>query len=76
DNPLLFVDVDGKDIILYNAYAIDKSTGQLIYKFNEVSKKLENVLKEILKTPKGYAFLSQFAKKGQTIAGVTFNETG
>ncbi|MEW6774448.1 MAG: RHS repeat-associated core domain-containing protein, partial [Bacteroidota bacterium] len=76
DNPILFVDVDGKDIILYNSYSIDKSTGQLVYKYNEVSKKLENVLKEILKTEKGYEFIAQFAKKGQTIAGVTFSVTG
>jgi hypothetical protein len=75
NNPLKYADWDGRDIHPYLITGQDES-GKMIYTYGKLSTKLENVIRDILKTPEGYAFLSQFARAGQTIAGYTFKETG
>jgi hypothetical protein len=75
NNPVYIIDFDGRDIIPYHITGMENLVGT-VYKAGEVSAKTEAVLKEIMKTESGLAFLSQFAKKDQTLAGHTFTEDG
>jgi RHS repeat-associated protein len=75
NNPLNAIDPNGKEIFLLNAVDIDH-TGNYIYKEGQVSAKTMKVLTDIMKTDEGLQYFSQFAKKGQTIAGHTFTEDG
>lgn len=74
-NPIWHVDIDGREVFLYHAVNHEPS-GKTVYKSGEVSQKTDAVLRDMLKTPTGLAFVSQFAKAGQTIAGHTFKESG
>jgi hypothetical protein len=73
--PLIFVDPDGRDIIPYHVTG-QNNEGTMIYKVGELSPKMESVMRKMLMTPEGIAFLSQFAKAGDQIAGVTFKVDG
>jgi len=75
NSPIFIVDADGNDIYPYHITGTDEA-GRAKYTAGQVSGKTEAVIKNMLKTPEGMEFLSQFAKKGQTIAGYTFKENG
>ncbi|CAF3303902.1 unnamed protein product [Rotaria socialis] len=75
NNPILLIDPDGKDVKLYHITG-SNDNGKMVYTKDEVSQKTESVLRDIIKTHSGLNFLSQFAKKGQTIGGYTFKADG
>lgn len=75
NSPLMYVDLDGREIFLYHAVNYDHN-GKLIFKSGEVSHKTERVLAAMMGTVEGRTFVGQFAKKGQTIGGHTFSEDG
>jgi len=75
NSPIYLVDADGNDIYPYHITGLDE-TGNSVYTKGQVSAKTEAVIKDMLKTPEGMKFFSQFAKKGQTLAGHTFTEDG
>jgi RHS repeat-associated protein len=75
NNPVFFIDPDGRDIIPYHIMAIENRIGAM-GKVGELSSATESAIKDVMKTENGLKFLSQFAKKGQTFAGHTFTEDG
>ncbi|QQR85960.1 MAG: hypothetical protein IPJ76_15330 [Flavobacteriales bacterium] len=72
---MIIVDRDGKEIRLVEAVKFDEH-GNLVYKWGQVSQKMEQVLADIMKTPEGVAYLSKFAKAGQIIGGHLFEQNG
>ncbi|MBS1537054.1 MAG: hypothetical protein JST20_04835 [Bacteroidetes bacterium] len=74
NNPQFFVDKEGEDIYLYEEVAPYSKTVDRVSTFK--NKNFESALNVFLKTPQGYALFALFAKKGQKIAGITFNENG
>ncbi len=62
NNPIIFNDILGDSI------GLDKS-------FTDNGTKMK-AMEEMVNTNEGKSFLADYAKKGQTIAGVTFNEDG
>lgn len=76
NNPIYLIDPDGKDIYPYHIKGTSVSNGAAIYDAGKVSANTESVILDLLKTPDGFAFFSQFAKKDQTIGEYTFMEDG
>lgn len=75
NNPLLFVDPDGKDIRFYIWTGGDEKKRQEV-KFNQLDKNVQKALEAFAKTEEGNAFLSQFAKAGDKIGSVEFTTDG
>ena len=69
DNPLKYIDLRGDSISVADLYARDKQ-GELINP-NQVK-----AFEFLASTKEGKALLANFAMKGQTIAGVSFNKDG
>jgi RHS repeat-associated protein len=59
NNPVIFIDPNGKDIEIGNLNAKDRSA-----------------LKKLMETSTGRAFVAQYARAGDEILGVRFEETG
>lgn len=77
NNPILFNDPDGRDIVFY--IMSGQVGGETSYKkvnFNQLDKNFQKALTSFAKTKEGYAFLSQFAQKGDKIGDVKFNSDG
>ena len=68
-NPLVFIDSDGKDI---DVSALLKTNKNGDY----VNPDKAYGFLEFAKSDEGISFLKQYAKRGQTIAGHTYNEDG
>ena len=68
-NPLKYIDLKGDSISVADLYAKDKQ-GELINP-NQVE-----VFEFLMNTKEGKALLGNYAAKGQTIAGVSFNKDG
>ena len=62
DNPIRFIDVNGDSIKLSDAFLNNKTATA--------------VMKALLNTEGGRAYLSKFAYKGETVLGVVLNEKG
>jgi RHS repeat-associated protein len=75
NSPMMFLDYDGRDIILMEAIKLDW-TGNYVYKSGQVSQKTVQVIRDLLNTPEGLSYFSQFANKGDVICGHKFNEDG
>ncbi|MFN4086533.1 MAG: RHS repeat domain-containing protein [Spirosomataceae bacterium] len=75
-NPLKFIDPTGEEIILWYSKGTDNSGTKFLYEKGKISQKTAIALNYILNTKEGFNYFSQFAKKGQKIAGVVFNQDG
>ncbi|WP_298203308.1 RHS repeat-associated core domain-containing protein [Flavobacterium sp.] len=69
DNPVIFTDPDGMYVDTAWIYQKDK-------KGNYVNKNLVKAFEAFAKSKEGIAFLSNFAEKGQVIAGHEYKESG
>lgn len=74
-NPMTFVDPDGRWIKLSEAVKYNSTASEILTN-RGISNNLREGLKDVLSTPEGLAFFSQFAKKGDRIAGHIFTEDG
>ena len=75
NNPIIFVDPDGRDI----KFAIwvndgDGNWNKKIVTYKDLNPKLQQALHAYAQTNEGREFLAQFAKKGDKIGNVLFNE--
>jgi RHS repeat-associated protein len=68
-NPVRFIDPDGRKVIVGNIYEEDENCKP---KYKTIS----DAFKAFATSKVGIAFLSNFAEKGQTIEGVTYNKDG
>ena len=75
NNPLRFIDPDGRDIILFNVTHRNNS-GRPDGTRGEVSAKTNAALKDLLRTKEGRSFFGQFAKAGDVVGGHKFNQDG
>jgi len=77
NNPLLFVDPSGEDIILY-AWEQDRNGDwqRKQVQFNQMDSKMQKALEAFAKSDAGFTFLKDFANKGDKIGSVEFSETG
>jgi RHS repeat-associated protein len=75
NNPVKFIDPDGKDIILFNVTHRNNS-GRPDGTRGQVSSATNAALKDIVGTKEGRAFFAQFAKAGDVVGGYTFEENG
>jgi RHS repeat-associated protein len=75
NNPMKYVDPDGKDIILFNV-THRKLSGRPDGTRGQVSSTTNAALKDIMTTKEGRAFFAQFAKAGDVVGGYTFKENG
>lgn len=76
NNPILFTDPDGRDIIFYALKGSSDDSRLQKVNFSQLDKNFQKALGAFAKTKEGYAFLSQFAKKGDKIGDVTFKADG
>ena len=72
NNPISFMDPDGKDILFWQLK--DKKWQQV--QFNELSQETQDAVVAFGKTEAGNKFLSKFAKKGDKFGDLEFNEDG
>jgi RHS repeat-associated protein len=75
NNPVRFVDIDGKDIVLYNVTHRNGS-GHPDGTRGQVSSKTNAALRDVVNTKEGKAFFAQFAKTGDVVGGYIFTEDG
>lgn len=76
NNPILFNDPDGRDIVFYILSGDQENSKLEKVKFSQLDKNFQKALTAFAKTKEGYSFLSQFAKKGDNIGGVKFGSDG
>jgi len=74
NNPIRFVDPDGKDIRLYNVTQ-NNDRGYPVAQPG-LSAKTEAAMRDFVKTTEGRAFLAQFAKSGDIVGGYKFTKDG
>jgi RHS repeat-associated protein len=75
NNPVKYVDPDGKDIILFNV-THRNNNGNPDGTRGQVSSTTNLALKDIVRTKEGREFFAQFAKAGDVVGGYTFKENG
>jgi len=77
NNPLLFVDPDGKDIVFHMWKNMgDNNWERVKVNYNDLDKNLQVALEAFAKSEEGFTFLSQFAKEGDKIGEVEFKKDG
>ena len=64
NNPVNYVDIDGKEIRLYNIIKINEINGKSVV-IQGLSSKTESAMKDIMKTTEGRAFFAQNELKGK-----------
>src|SRR5690606_2039888 len=74
NNPITFVDPDGKDILFWQRDEKTRKWNRV--KFQDLDETTQNALIAFAETDEGYAFLSDFANKGDKIGDVEFNTDG
>jgi RHS repeat-associated protein len=74
NNPVKFVDSDGRDIKLHNVNVVDKR-GNLKSQAG-LSPTTAAAVKDLMNTKEGKAFFAQFAKEGDEVGGYTFAQDG
>ncbi|MFK7004705.1 hypothetical protein BWK63_04075 [Flavobacterium covae] len=72
NNPVLFVDPDGRDVITWLVHSYDKNQSSKGYG----TKNFVKAMNHFAKTDYGKQFLLQFMKKGQSVYGITAKENG
>ncbi len=70
NNPIIFSDVDGRDVIL-RTYSGGKDVPK-----DGLTLASQIAFAGYLRTKEGYNFVSKYARAGQTIAGITFAKDG
>jgi RHS repeat-associated protein len=75
NNPVRYVDPDGRDIRLRNFIKYDNN-GNLTMYVGGLSPKTESAMKDLMKTSEVKAYFAQYAKKGDVLGGYTFTEDG
>lgn len=73
NNPLSFIDPDGKDILFWQKNRRGKWKQ---VEFSKLSKDVQKALGAFAKTKEGNSFLKDFAKKGDKVGDVEFGEDG
>ena len=76
NNPILFTDPDGRDIIFYILTGDQEKSELKKVNFNQLDKNFKKALTAFAKTKEGYAYLSQFASKGDKIGDIEFKADG
>lgn len=76
NNPILFNDPDGRDIVFYITSSDAEGSSRKKVQFKDLDKNLQKALASFAKTKEGNAFLSQFAKAGDKIGDVEFKKDG
>lgn len=74
NNPILFIDPDGRDIVFYILEDGKEKPTQV--KFSQLDKNLQKALTAFAKTDEGKAYLSLFAKAGDAVGDVKFDKDG
>jgi hypothetical protein len=74
NNPVRFIDPDGRDIKLYNIIKLDNNGNSVVT--GGVSSTTNAALKDLVSTKEGKSFFAQFAKSGDVVGGYTFMEDG
>jgi RHS repeat-associated protein len=74
NNPISFIDPDGKDILFWQKNEKTKKWQQVT--FDKLSEETQEALKAFVSTKEGKAFLSDFAKEGDKIGDVEFTKDG
>jgi len=75
NNPIKYVDPDGRDVILWNVTHRNNSGNPMGTK-GQVSSRTNAALKDIVSTKEGRAFFAQFAKAGDVVGDYTFKKDG
>jgi RHS repeat-associated protein len=73
NNPVLFTDPDGRDIVFY---VVTTEGDRTKVNFSDLDKNYQKALSAFVKTKEGREFLGQFAKKGDKIGDYTFEADG
>jgi RHS repeat-associated protein len=76
NNPILFNDPDGRDIVFYILSGDQENSELKKVKFSQLDKNFQKALIAFAKTKEGNAYLSQFANKGDKIGDVEFKSDG
>jgi hypothetical protein len=76
NNPILFNDPDGRDIVFYILSGSQDDSRLQKVNFNQLDKSFQKALISFAKTKEGFAYLSQFAKKGDKIGDIKFGSDG
>jgi len=73
NNPISFVDPDGKDILFWQK---NKKGKWEQVEYSQLSKDIQKAIGAFAKTKEGFNFLKDFANKGDKIGSVEFGEDG
>lgn len=74
NNPIRFIDPDGRKIVQYNYTHTDKR-GRLVGTTG-LSTKTQAAMNDYVKTTEGRAFLAQYASAGDVVGGYKFEKSG
>jgi len=76
NNPVRYVDPDGRDIVLMNVYKTNDISGGYKARTGSVSTTTQSALVDFMKTKEGQGFFGQFAKAGDIVGGYKFEKDG